>query len=190
MEICEMKIKGFILHSRKEFVIENFGIEAWDKVLFSLPASDQKIYQGFIPTSDWYDFEIGQRVDEAIFKMLGKGSSEQFEEIGRKSARRHLTGIHAAFIESGNPQAFLRKAEMIYKYYYDQGYREYEETGPTSGILTTYDAETYSTPDCLTVIGWYKEALAMCGAKNISITEKICRARGGEYCQYYVQWEM
>ena len=185
-----MKIKGFILHSRKEFVIENFGIDAWKKVLHSLPSEDQTLYEGFIPTSDWYDFEIGKRVDDAIFNLLGEGSAQQFEAIGRKSARRHLTGIHASFIEPGNPQAFLEKADTIYEYYYDTGYREYEQTGPTSGILTTFDAETYSSPDCLTVIGWYKEALAMCGAKNIRIEEKACRARGDEYCQYHIEWEM
>ena len=77
-----MKIKGFILHSRKEFVIDNFGIDAWKKVLDALPMEDQKLYEGFIPTSDWYDFEIGKRVDEAIFNLLGEGSSEQFEDIG------------------------------------------------------------------------------------------------------------
>ena len=66
-----MKIKGFILHSRKEFVIENFGIEAWKKVLNALPSADQQLYEGFIPTSDWFDFEIGKRVDEAIFNLLG-----------------------------------------------------------------------------------------------------------------------
>ena len=40
-----MKIKGFILHSRKEFVIENFGVEAWDKVVKQLPEEDQQVYQ-------------------------------------------------------------------------------------------------------------------------------------------------
>jgi len=185
-----MKIKGFILHSRKEFVIDNFGLDAWDKVISDLPEEDKKIYRGFILTSNWYDFDIGKRLDEAIVRVLGQGSSEEFEKIGRKSAQRHLTGIHASFIEAGNPQAFLKKAEMIYEYYYDTGYREYRETGPNSGILTTYDAETYSTPDCLTVIGWYKEALEMCGAKNVSIIEETCRANGDPYCQYVVEWEM
>ncbi len=185
-----MQIKGFILHSRKEFVIENFGIDRWNEVVDALPAEDQTIYEGFILTSEWYDFEIGKRLDEAIVKMLGEGSSEKFEDIGRKSAQRHLMGIHSSFIEPENPQAFLEKAEMIYEYYYDTGYREYEQTGETSGILTTYDAETYSTPDCLTVIGWYKEALKMCGAKNVSITEDTCRAKGADYCQYVVKWDI
>ena len=89
-----------------------------------------------------HDFEIGKRLDEAIVELLGEGSSKKFEDIGRKSAQQHLTGIHASFVEQGDPESFLKKAEMIYEYYYDTGYREYEATGETSGILTTYDAET------------------------------------------------
>ncbi len=185
-----MKIKGFILHSRKEFVIENYGINAWEKVVKTLPEEDHDIYKGFILTSNWYDFEIGKRLDEAIVQVLGEGSSKEFEDIGKKSAQRHLTGIHASYIEPGNPQEFLKKAGTIYEFYYDIGYREYEQTGPNSGILTTYDAETYSIPDCSTVIGWYKEALKMCGAKKVDISEETCRASGGDYCQYMVKWEM
>jgi len=45
-----MKIKGFILHSRKEFVIENFGIDKWNNVIATLPPNDRGIYEGFIPT--------------------------------------------------------------------------------------------------------------------------------------------
>lgn len=185
-----MKIKGFILHSRKEFVIENFGIAGWEEVIKALPEEDQSIYKDFIMTSNWYDFEIGERLDAAIVDVLGKGSVKLFKDIGKKSAQRHLTGIHASFIEPGDPQAFMRRTSSIYEFYYDKGYREYEETGPNSGVFTTYEAETFSVPDCLTVIGWYKEALHMCGAKKVDIEEVSCRAKGGNFCQYQVKWEM
>jgi len=59
-----------------------------------------------------------------------------------------------------------------------------------SGIMTTHDAETFSVPDCLTVVGWYRETLKMCGAKNVEMEEETCRAKGGPYCRYRVQWEI
>ena len=82
----------------------------------------------------------------------------------------------------------MKKTDSIYKFYYDAGYREYKETGLCSGIMTTYDSETYSVPDCLTVIGWYKEALKMCGAKDIKAIEEECRAKGGSCCRYKFDW--
>ena len=185
-----MKIKGFILMSRKEFVIEHFGQEGWNQVLSVLPESDQAIFKETLLTSHWYEFETGKRLDDAIVRVHGSGAKQVFEDIGAQSARRNLGGIHSAFIEEKDPQAFMKKTSMIYKFYYDTGRREYEEKAPGHGIMTTYDAETFSGPDCLTVIGWYKEALKMCGARNVSMKEETCRARGGEHCKYVVKWEI
>jgi hypothetical protein len=44
--------------------------------------------------------------------------------------------------------------------------------------------------DCLTFIGWYKEALKMCGAASVEVREEECRARGGALCRYRIRWTM
>ena len=59
-----------------------------------------------------------------------------------------------------------------------------------AGALTTYEAETFSEIDCLTIIGWHKQALAMCGAREVTMREEICRAKGGAVCRYGVEWLM
>ncbi len=184
-----MQIKGMIINARKDFVEEHFGDDAWEKVVASLPAEDQKMLENLVLTASWYPFEFGKRIDEVIVEILGEGDEEIFEEIGAKSARRNLTKVQKSFLTSGDPQAFLKKAPLIYKFYYDTGRREYEQTGAKSGVLTTYDAKTFSIPDCLTVVGWYKEALHMCGAKNVDIEEEECRARSGSCCRYVVSWD-
>ena len=46
-------------------------------------------------------------------------------------------------------------------------------SGEKEAVLTTLDAETFSAPDCLTVVGWYRRALEMCGA------QVAARGRGG-----------
>ena len=183
-------IRGAILQARKTFVVEHFGKEAWQRVMEALPEEDQKFFNGIVVSAGWYPFEIGKRLDQAIVDVLGHGDPKVFEEIGAKSARKNLSGIHKPFLRPGNPQGFLSQANTIYKFYYDTGYRKYEATGLTSGVMTTYEAETFSVPDCLTVIGWYKEALKMCGAKNVEIIEESCRAKGDPYCRYRISWEM
>ncbi len=185
-----MKIKGQIVSSRREFVGEHFGPGAWEKVLAALPDPDRETLRGTILATGWYEFELGKRLDDAIVGVLGGGSDEVFEELGAKSARKNLGGIHRLFLSPGDPQALMAKAGVIYRQYYDTGRREYSQTGPVSGVLTTHGAETYSHPDCLTVIGWYKEALRMCGAREITAVEEECRANGGTCCRYRFEWQM
>ena len=65
-----MQIKGFILHSRKEFVIENFGIDRWDEVvkavrnLVEVWAADARKYERM---GEWIE-RIGW---PRFFKMAG-----------------------------------------------------------------------------------------------------------------------
>ena len=183
-----MEIKGLILQARKDFVIDNFGEQAWDRILDALPPEDRPKLEDVVLTAKWYPFELGERLDKAIVDSLGGGNEKVFEEIGAKSAQRSLTKVHKSFLTPGDPQAFLEKADVIYKFYYDTGRREYERTGPSSGVLTTYDAKTFSAPDCLTVVGWYKEALKLCGARSVEVVEEECRARGGSFCRYRITW--
>ncbi len=185
-----MEIKGLVIQARKEFVEELFGKDAWQKVLGALPPEDVKTLGDLILTAKWYPFELGERLDRAIVNVLGGGKEKIFEEIGAKSAQRSLLKVHRSFLTPGDPQAFMKKSDVIYKFYYDTGHREYAQTGPTSGVVTTHEAKTFSVPDCLTVLGWYKEALGMCGARNVEGVEEECRAKGGSCCRYRFKWSM
>lgn len=181
------QVKGAVLKSRLGFIEDHFGADGVTRVLASLSEEDQKAL-GMILTVRWYPFELGKRLDNAIVQVLGGGRQEFFERLGEASADKNLTTLHHGFMTEGKPHAFLAKAPAIYALYYETGRREYKQTGETQGILTTFDAETFSTADCLTVIGWYRRALQMCGAKNVEVVEEECRARGGTVCRYKVSW--
>lgn len=92
---------------------------------------------------------VTERLDAAIVKVVGGGKTQVFEEIGRASAKANLSGVHKGMLVPGDPDAFMKKADMFYRFYYDTGHREYESTGPKSGILTTKDAESDTAADAL-----------------------------------------
>lgn len=184
-----MEIKGSVLESRLQFVKDRFGAKAVDKVLSSLPASDKATLEKPLNSAGWYSFRTGQHLDDAIVRVVGRGDTRVFEQLGAASAQQSLTGIQKFYLDPGNPQGFMLRAPLIYSVYYDKGWRDYKPTGPSSGVMTTYEAETYSATDCLTVIGWYKEALKMCGARDIEMVEEVCRAKGGDCCRYLVSWK-
>lgn len=183
-----IQIKGSVLHARRTFVESRFGAEAWQRLLETMSPSDRRILDGGFVNVGWYPFELGERLGNAIVRTLGEGGAQLFMEIGAHSARENLSTVHKDFLRPGDPQAFLARAPAIYKFYYDRGYRTYVATGPTSGTLMTFDAETYSKPDCLTVMGWYREALEMCGARDVSVSEETCRADRQDACRYLLSW--
>jgi uncharacterized protein (TIGR02265 family) len=182
-----IQIKGSVLLSRLALIREIDPENGLARVLSRLSESDRTTLQNPLASS-WYPFDLGKRLDEAVVEVLGGGRTEFFERLGAASAENNLGGVHKRFLTVGDPHAFLAKAPTIYAFYYDQGRREYEKTGPTEGVLTTHDASTFSAPDCATVAGWYRRALEMCGAKKPQVVEAECRARGGKVCRYRVSW--
>ena len=61
--------------------------------------------------------------------------------------------------------------------------------GEKEGVITTHDAETFSAPDCLTIVSWHRRALELCGVTSPKVVEEECRAKGGQVCRYRVTWK-
>jgi uncharacterized protein (TIGR02265 family) len=181
------QIKGSVIKSRLAFVEEHAGKAGVDRVLGALAESDRKALSSVI-TVKWYPFELGTRLDEAIVRVIGGGKPEFFERLGAASAEKNLTSVHKAFLTNGDPHSFLTRTPAIYSMYYEKGHREYQKTGDRSAVLTTHDAEVFSTPDCLTIVGWHRRALEMCGAESVRVVEEECRAKGGAVCRYALSW--
>lgn len=183
-----VQIKGAVLKARLALIEELAPGTGLQAVLGRLPPDEAAVLGSLLATS-WYPFEMGRRLDAAIVAELGGGDPKFFERIGAASAEQNLRGVHKQFLVEGDPQEFLSRAPMIYAFYYDQGRREYEKTGPKEAVLTTRGAEVFSVPDCATVVGWHRRALEMCGASNPRVVEEECRARGGQVCRYRLTWE-
>jgi uncharacterized protein (TIGR02265 family) len=181
------EVKGSVLKSRFAMIEEMGGAGATERVLAAMTPEDREALKTVVAVG-WYSFELGTRLDEAIVKTLGAGRPEFFEKLGEASAVKNLEGPHKSFLAPGDPHRFLGRAHAIYAAYYRSGHREYQQAGEKEGVLTTYDAEAYSAPDCLTVVGWHRKALEMCGCTGVKVVEEECRARGGPVCRYRVSW--
>ncbi len=74
----------------------------------SLPEADQKILGRLVAVA-WVDFAVGKRLDDAIVKALGGGSTRVFERLGESSAEVNLATLHNAFLAPGRPAGVPRQ---------------------------------------------------------------------------------
>ena len=125
------QVKGAVLKSRLGFVEEHFGPDAVAKVIASLTPEDRTALRLILPVV-WYPFVLGERLDEAIMRVCGKGYARFFERLGEASAERNLGSLHRGFLRQGQPHEFLERSPSIYRTYYETGRREYRRTGPIS----------------------------------------------------------
>jgi hypothetical protein len=175
-----VKVKGGALLSRLAFVREHRGEEGVQKVLARLPAEDRSVC-AHILTGGWYPFALNEKLDQAVAAEMGMGENV-FVLMGEKSAIQNLGGPHKAMLSIGDPHGLLRRTPQIYQMYYDVGRRTYDPAGEKKAILRTYDAPMVSRQDCLTVVGWHRKAIEMCGGTEVRVFETKCRAKGAEHC--------
>lgn len=183
------RIKGHILLSRLQYVRDSGGEAQLAKVLAALPGEDRAVLGGMLLPVAWYPLELNLRLDGAIATVLSPGDrSRVFLEMGRASAEQNLKGVHRPYLREGDPHFLLSAAPRIYAAYYAQGSRTYEKAGEKSAVLRTFDAETVSATDCLTVVGWHQRAIELCGGTDVQVEETQCRARGAPHCEYRCRW--
>ncbi len=181
-----IRVKGGPLLARFTFVREQRGEEAVARVLARLSEADRTACSSIL-TGGWYPFELNERIDAAVAAEMGMGD-DVFLLMGEKSAVQNLSGPHKAMLSAGDPHGLLRRAPQIYQMYYNTGRREYEGSGVKKAILRTFDAESFSSNDCLTVVGWHRKAIEMCGGTRARVVETACRAKGAAHCEYVCEW--
>jgi len=183
------RIKGAVLQSRLKFLREVAGEDGLAKVLASLPPADREVLSGSILTVLWYPLDLNLRLDAAIALALSpEDRSRIFLDMGRASAEQNLTGVHRAYVRQGDPHFLLSNAPLVYAAYYAAGSRTYQKVGEKAAVLRTLDAETISATDCLTVVGWHRRAIELCGGTDVKVVETQCRARGAPHCEYRCEW--
>lgn len=182
-------VGGNIMLARRTFVVDTGGDALWEKVLSRLPADDAAKLRRTLLVTASYPLELNLRLDRAIADVLYPHDPDRaFIEMGRKSAEVNLQGPQRAFVKEGDPHHLLAFTETIYAFYYGEGRRTYEKTGPNSAVLTTHDAPPSTPGDCATVVGWHERALELSGARDVRVVERRCRNRGDVVCEYELSW--
>jgi len=179
-------VKGGTFISRLDFVRHRGGEDLVRRVLERLSEDDRGMLSRTLLPASWYPFDLAQRLDRAIADELR--DPDVFEKLGAQSAEDNLGAAHRIYVRKNDPHGLLKHAASIFRLYYDTGYRTYERAGDGKAILRTFDTESFSAEDCLTVIGWHRRAIELCGGRNVRVTHHECRARGASMCQYVCEW--
>jgi uncharacterized protein (TIGR02265 family) len=180
------RVKGGAVQSRLEFVRDHKGEDGVERVLARLSTEDRNACNQIL-TGAWIPFDLNERLDSAIADEMEMGEAV-FLLMGEKSAAHNLSKSHKAFITDKDPHGLLKRAPLIYQAYYDTGTRSYEMLGEKKARLVTRDSRTFTRHDCLTVVGWHRKAIEMCGGNHVRVTESKCRTSGAEVCEYVCEW--
>jgi hypothetical protein len=107
---------------------------------------------------------------------------------GRSAANDAVKGIYRFFAMVLTPPALLSKAGQMWKTLYNRGELQVKKPDDHSGRIRLVDFPS-ELAGCARITGWIEGMAILTGAKNISVKQIACYARGDEACEWEVHWD-
>lgn len=143
--------------------------------------------RGLILPIKWYEFADLIAIDRAIVKVYGGGDIAILRDIGAMSASLNLSGVYKVY-QRDSIHDFLTNSAKLHSKFQDFGEAAYRRTGDCSGQMSLSKYISYSPLYCESAIGFYRQALEIHSARDVSVAEIRCQCLDSESCTYEISW--
>lgn len=184
-----MRVKGSLLKTRWEFLHEHHGPDAQRRVLDLLPEPERRQAETALSGS-WIPFALATQVDEAIVACFGGGQAAICSEIGAYSARRNLATLYRVFVEQAqhDPLRLLEQLALLHGTLYDWGSSQATRLDDSGCVMEADYGGAATRLNCLSAVGFYREALCLLKLGEVTATERGCQAEGAARCAVELRW--
>ncbi len=185
-----MNVKGSLLKTRWEFLEQRQPPGARARVLAALPPEQSRAAASALSAS-WIPFHLVTKVDEIIVTQCGADDVRLCVEIGAFSARRNLTSLYHVFMEQagGDPFRLLEHLAMLHGTLYDWGFSRAQRLGAHECMMEAEYGGGARRTNCLTALGFYREALRLIEVPGVLAEERACQAAGDPLCSVHLTWQ-
>lgn len=175
-------LKSLLLYAEKELTGPQY-----QQLLSKLSPDERGSVAHILPTST-YPVRLVNRLTVDAARIAGRPLPEFARAAGRFNATEGIKGVYRFFARMMKPDALLAKAATMWSTMNLAGSLSMKKHSERGGVLWLTD---YPEPDevmCYRITGWMEQILDLAGAKESTVTHTLCRARGGQVCEWQVTW--
>ena len=180
-------VKGSPVRSLQKFIEEELSAEQRARLFSSLPPEYATRFQTPILATETIPIHMLNVVTEEAAKVRGEAVDAFARRAGRAAAGDAVKGIYRFFALVLTPAALLSKASAMWSTVYNRGHlKVVEQTDNFAKIrLSDFPSEAAG---CARVTGWIERMAELTGAKDISVKQTQCFARGQACCEWQLNW--
>ncbi|MEO0253996.1 MAG: hypothetical protein ABIN20_01060 [candidate division WOR-3 bacterium] len=189
--MAEMKVKGILLKGLREFVLENFGEEGFNKLQEVLSEGSRKLLKAPLMDAASYDGNLFLEINRKICETFGEGKPEFARKLGAFSARKSVRGAFKFILKLASIPWALRRGETIYKMYYpNMGKLKIIKIDEekSEGIISIEDVPFKDPYFEERIAGWIEEMGKILGSKKAFIEIKKSVFKGDNKIEYFIIW--
>jgi hypothetical protein len=183
-----VQIKGSVIRETIGQIKRRAGDDSLKKILDLLDDETRKVFESEIFASTWYPLDVFTRFLEMEIKVLANGNEEMVTRGSEAVIERQLRGIYKAFVRLGSPEFVIKRIAAVHATYF-QGV-PIDVLLPANGRATVrYTGfEKQHRIMGFAIIGFFRKALEISGAKKVEIHFATPIDEGKPYSELSISW--
>lgn len=184
-----IEIKGSVINDSVNAVKLRSGEEIFKKILEQLNPDTKKIFESaIISHTHWYPLDAFLQYLEADLKLTANGDENELIERSEQLIEKQLRGIYKVFVKFGSPEFIINRVSLSQLHYLKGLTIESNMINPEKARVKYIGFEKQHRLIGFSIIGYYKKALDMSGAKNIKIKYITAIEEGKGFCELEMEW--
>src|SRR5580692_5940419 len=183
-----VQIKGSAIKETIEQIKSRAGEAAFQKILGLLDEETRKICAAEIFSSTWYPLDLFTRFLEIEIRVLANGHEEMVTRGSEAVIERQLRGIYKAFVKLGSPEFVIKRIAAVHATYFQGVPIDVQLQGHGKAMIKYTGFERQHRIMGFAIIGFFKKALEISGAKDVVIYFATPIEEGKGYSELSIAW--
>jgi len=185
-----VEIKGTAVSDTIKGIKKRFGDQTYKNIVDQLKGETRTLFErSLILASNWYSLDAFAQFLEMFLKVAVQGNEQELIKRSEVVIERQLSGIYKWFVKLGSPEFVLNRISAVHRTYFQGVSIEVNLPSPGRAILKyTGFAKQHRLIGPI-IIGFYRKALEISGAKEVKaeFISLIEDDRG--YCELLLSWK-
>lgn len=183
-----VQIKGSAIKETINQIKARSGEDALQKILGLLDEETRTMCRGEIYSSSWYSLDLFTRFLEVEIRVLADGKEEMVTRGSEVVIEKQLRGIYKAFVKLGSPEFVIKRIAAVHETYFQGVPIEVHLEGPGKAVVRYTGFEKQHRIMGFAIIGFFKKALEISGAKDVVLYFTIPIEEGGAFSELSIAW--
>ena len=182
------EIKGTVLLDTIAAIKKRAGEEELAKIVGRLNGEARDIFEKPIHLTNWYPLDAFVEFLEADVQETAGGNREVLVTRAEKVIEAQMRGIYKIFVKLGSPAFVITRIAAVHATYF-RGVEIIPEVEGHTAIIKYIGFQKHHDILEFTIIGFFRKALEISGAKHVAMKFSIPITQGGPFSELTISWE-
>jgi hypothetical protein len=183
-----VQIKGSAIKETINQIKSRSGEDALQKILGLLDEETRTMCQREIYSSSWYSLDLFTRFLEVEIRVLADGREEMITRGSEVVIEKQLRGIYKVFVKLGSPEFVIKQIAAVHATYFQGVPIEVHLQGTGKALVRYTGFEKQHRIMGFAIIGFFKKALEISGAKDVVLRFTTPIEEGKEFAELSIAW--